>query len=98
MNTDDINAESFTKAIYEEFSGSERPLTVGDAAEILGLMAAQHEANLAMFQLMLRIDPDSVFTTEMREAKDAIQFTGKTFHRAIMHLLHLKNSWEANDE
>ena len=61
-------------------------------------MAAQHEANLALFQLIMRASPDAAFTTEMTQAKDALMFTGKTFHRAVTHLVKLENSPEASDE
>ena len=98
MNTDDVNAETFTKAIYEEFSSSKRPLTVGDAAEILGLMAAQHEANLAMFELIMSACPDAAGTKERSRATDALMFTGRTFLRAVTHLVALENSPESGNE
>ena len=97
MDPDDINARSLTSALYEEFSKSSRPLTVGDAAEILGLMAAQHEANIAMFSLVLKAVPKAVETNEMLQAKDALMFTGQTFHRAISRLVHLANQPDENN-
>lgn len=59
-----LNAASLAETIREEFKDADRPVTIRDVADLYGLVAAQHEATLAVYALAMKANPGIIFTDE----------------------------------
>lgn len=81
-----LNAASLAETIREEFKDADRPVTIRDVADLYGLVAAQHEATLAVYALAMKANPGIIFTDEATEAKRAIEQTVDVFLEAIRSL------------
>jgi hypothetical protein len=83
---EDAGAEKLIQIIKREFKGVDRQISAEELARLYGVIAAQHEANLACFALAMKANPSLVFTDAARDAEKAIQVSVEALVDALRDL------------
>lgn len=85
----DINgsaAGELIEAIKREFEGADRPVAAYEIARLYGVIAAQHEANLAVYSLAMKANPKLIFSDNARNAETAIRASMSALIEALRDL------------
>lgn len=83
---DGSDATELIKVIKREFDGVDRPVTASELARLYGVIAAQHEANLATFQMALEANPRLVFSDSTRQGQTAMHAALQSLTDALRDL------------
>ncbi len=91
---DGSDAAELIEVVKREFEGVDRPVTATELARLYGVMAAQHEAILATFQVALQANPRLLFTDDSINAQSAM----RAYVRALTEALRDLATASMNDE
>jgi hypothetical protein len=79
-------ARELIEAIKREFEGVDRPVTAYEIARLYGVIAAQHEANLAVYSLAMKANPKLIFSDNATNAQEAIRASATALTGALRDL------------
>lgn len=84
--SDGSDSRALIELLKREFGGVDRPVTAEEMARLYGVMAAQHEATLAAFALVMKATPHLIFTDEAVAARNAMSNSADALSAALKDL------------